>query len=337
MRLKNCMLDLHVHLDGSLSADTARALGKMQGIDLPETDELLMRRLQAPRDCRDLNEYLTSFEFPLQLLQTPEAMEEAVARLLAEQWQEGVIYSEIRFAPQLHTRKGMDQYEAAEAALEGLYRGIRQSGIQAGLILCMMRGNGNEADNRITIDVAKRYLGNGVAALDLAGAEGLYPTENYASLFAYAQEQDIPFTVHAGEADGPKSVKSALSFGARRIGHGVRAVQDKQLLNKIAENSIFLELCPTSNMQTKIFTQISDYPLHELMEAGVRVTINTDNRTVSDTTPAREMSLMQETFGLTDSQIRQLLLNAADAAFATDAVKNDLRKKIEGQYVLYCK
>lgn len=355
MHIKNCLLDLHVHLDGSLSVDTVRELARMQGISLVEADtgtqhtaldmdsmnaqvddNILRKRLQVSADCQDLNEYLTKFDFPLQLLQTPEAMETSVRRLLVQQWQQGLIYSEIRFAPQLHTRRGMSQYEAVEAALEGLYQGMRQTSIRSGLILCCMRGQNNAEMNAETVQVAERYLGNGVAALDLAGAEGLFPTTDYETLFQQAKVKGIPFTIHAGEAAGPESIWAALRYGAARIGHGVRAVEDKKLMQALASSGVTLELCPTSNLNTKVVSKISDYPIKTLMDAGVRVTINTDNMTVSGTTAAEEISQIQQTFHLSDKQVEQLLFNAAEAAFTTAVVKTELRGKIEGQYALYC-
>ena len=300
MHIKNCLLDLHVHLDGSLSVDTVRELAGMQGISLAKADtgtqhtalnmdsmnaqvddNILRKRLQVSADCQDLNEYLTKFDFPLQLLQTPESMETSVRRLLVQQWQQGLIYSEIRFAPQLHTRRGMSQYEAVEAALEGLYQGMRQTSILSGLILCCMRGQNNAEMNAETVQVAERYLGNGVAALDLAGAEGLFPTTDYETLFQQAKAKGIPFTIHAGEAAGPESIWAALRCGAARIGHGIRAAEDKKLMQALASSGVTLELCPTSNLNTKVVSKISDYPIKTLMDAGVRVTINTDNMTVS--------------------------------------------------------
>lgn len=340
MRLQNCLIDLHVHLDGSLSIDTARALAEMQGISVGE-DAAVKNRLQSSPACRDLNEYLEKFEFPLSLLQIPEALATCVTRVLSEQAQQGLIYSEIRFAPQLHTRRGMTQKEAVEAAIRGLrtfFSLQAKAGhmIEAGMILCCMRGPGNEEANLETVRLAKQYLGKGVVAADLAGAEALFPTSDYQKIFTYARTTGVPFTIHAGEAAGPESIRCAVQFGAARIGHGVRAVEDPALMQLLARQGICLELCPTSNLNTKAVPDMTAYPIRKLLNAGICVTVNTDNMSVSNTTVAKELLQLQAVFGITDAQVRQLLLNAANAAFAAESTKRQLREKIGEQYALYC-
>jgi len=320
-----CCIDLHLHLDGSLSLRTVRQLAKMQGIRVPEDDRSLLRLLQVDEGCRDLNDYLKKFDFPLTLLQTREAISLAVGNLLGELEAEGVIYAEIRFAPQLHVKKGLTQAEAIEAAAEGL----KSRNLPAGLILCCMRGDSNAAENEQTVEQAGRFLNQGVCALDLAGAEALYPTEKFRDIFALAKREQIPFTIHAGEADGADSVWTALGFGAARIGHGVRAVEDEALMQKLARERIPLELCPTSNLNTNVFSSIEEYPLRKLMKAGIPVTVNTDNRTVSGTNVRREFAILTETFDLSGEEVRQLLLNSVDAAFTDGKTKAALRQKIE--------
>jgi adenosine deaminase len=305
------LIDLHLHLDGSLSLDTVKRLAKMQAIHLDCDDASLMKKLAADADCRDLNEYLTKFDFPLSLLQTSDAISESVTSLCRELSEQGLVYAEIRFAPQLHCRRGMTQHDVVRAAVDGLKR----SQFRAALILCCMRGDNNRAENIETVNTAAEFLGRGVCALDLAGAEGLYPTERFADIFALAREKGIPFTIHAGEADGAESVRTAVRFGASRIGHGVRAAEDEELLRELAQKGITLELCPTSNLNTCVFSDISEYPIKRLIDAGVRVTVNTDNMTVSGTTVERELKLLADTFGLDDETVGTLLKNAENAAF----------------------
>ncbi len=314
-------IDLHLHLDGSLSEAAVRHLAAMQQITLPEN---LHSYLMVDADCRDLNQYLTKFAFPLSLLQTATALAYAVQNLLAELNDKELLYAEIRFAPQLHTRGGMTQAEVIEAAL----RGLKNAPLPSGLILCCMRGDGNQKENLETVELAAEYLGRGIVGVDLAGAEALYPTENFAPVFARAREMGLPFTIHAGEAAGPESVRKALAFGARRIGHGVRSAEDPELLRELAESGVTLELCPTSNLHTNIFPTLQDFPLRQLMQSGVRVTVNTDNMTVSGTTIRREWEQLQKTFALTPAEIRQLLYQAAEAAFTTAATKESLKKAI---------
>ena len=314
-------IDLHLHLDGSLSEAAVRRLAAMQRLSLPEN---LHQLLTVDENCRDLNQYLTKFDFPLSLLQTEEALTFAARNLLAELHAEGLLYAEIRFAPQLHCRSGLTQ----EKAVAAVVRGFAGSPLPAGLILCCMRGNGNEKENLETVELAAHCLGRGVVGLDLAGAEALYPTENFAGVFARARALNLPFTIHAGEAAGPESVWKALEFGARRIGHGVRAAEDPDLMRELADRGVPLELCPTSNLQTGIFRRLEDFPLRKLMDAGIRVTVNTDNRTVSGTTIGREWALLRQTFALSAAEIRLILGQTAEAVFAGDRVKQSLKQAI---------
>ena len=228
------MIDLHLHFDGSLLARTVLELAKEQGIALPseEPDELKLF-LAAPADCGSLNEYLEKFDLPLLVLQTREAIRKGMYTLVSSLKEQGMLYAEIRFAPQLHTKKGLTQEQVVKAALQGLQEAAAGSFFKAKLILCCMRGADNREENLLTVRTAAAFLGRGVAALDLAGAEALYPTADYGEVFALAKELSVPFTIHAGEADGPESIRAALRMGASRIGHGVRAGEDPELLEEI--------------------------------------------------------------------------------------------------------
>ncbi len=319
-------LDLHLHLDGSLSIANVRALAAMQNIAVDETDAALSARLGVEPGCRDLNGYLEKFAFPLALLQTPDALEASVRTLLSELAATGAVYVEIRFAPQLHLRGGMTQTDAVEAAIGGL----AGAAIPANLILCCMRGADNFAENAETVRAAARFLGRGVCALDLAGAEGLFPTEDFAGVFAAAREACVPFTVHAGEAAGPESVRTALSFGAARIGHGVRAIEDPALVDELARRGVTLELCPTSNLDTRVFESIDEFPIMKFIEAGVNVTVNTDDMAVSRTTIAREFERLSAAFGVDPALRHRLQENAVRAAFCGDGLKKELLEKLRG-------
>ena len=319
------LIDLHLHLDGSLSVKSVKELAALQNIEIPENEEELLKLLRINDDCKDLTEYLEKFAFPGMLLQTREAVALSVYNLQEELKEQGLIHAEIRFAPQLHTHKGLSQREVIEAAIEGLNR----SDFSAGLILCCMRGNDNHEENLETVRLAKDYLGKGVVSVDIAGAEALFPTENFADLFALARELEIPFTIHAGEADGPKSVWKALEFGTKRLGHGVRSLEDPALVEKIVSEGITLELCPTSNIHTCMFPSIEEYPLRKLMEAGVKVTINTDNMTVSNINLAKEFGKLISAFNLTDEEIKGFARNSVNACFADEETKKVLLEKID--------
>jgi adenosine deaminase len=272
-----------------------------------------------------LNDFLKCFDLPLTLLQTKAGIREAVRLVLENIRRQGVVYAEIRFAPQLHTQRGLTQEDAVQAAVEGL----KNAELPGNLILCCMRGADNQAENRETVELARQYLvaNGGVAALDLAGAEGLFPTTNYRELFALATGYGVPFTIHAGEAAGPDSIRAALDMGARRIGHGVRLREAPALLERVRDQGVFLEMCPTSNRQTRA-VDMADYPLTQYLNAGLRVTLNTDDMAISRITLPGEFQYMEREFGLTAAQETQLLRNAVDGAFADENTKESLRNKL---------
>ena len=320
----NNLVELHLHLDGALSIDNCRKIAQIQDIDIPLDDNEIGKMMMVSSDCHDLNEFLTKFEFPLSLLQTTDGIKNAVKNLQEELIEQGIIYAEIRFAPQLHLEKGLNQDEVVEAAIEGL----NSSSLKSNLILCCMRGNDNHDANMETVRIAKKYLGKGVCAVDLAGAEGLYPTIDFKDIFDYAKELDIPFTIHAGEADGPSSVNDAINFGAKSIGHGVRAIEDINTVKLIADKGITLEVCPTSNICTSIYNNICDIPIKELMDKGVNITINTDDPTVCNTKLKDELILIANAFNFNYDDIVKLQLNAINASFANHEVKEEVIKLI---------
>ena len=227
-----------------------------------------------------------------------------------------VTYAEIRFAPQLSTKQGLSQAQVVEAVIRGAKRGMEDHNkIRVGLILCCMRGEELFKDNMETIEVAKQYLGDVVCAVDLAGAESLFPTELFEDIFQKAKDYEIPMTIHAGEADGAESVWKALSYGTKRIGHGVRAIEDPELIKKLVEDQITLEVCVTSNYQTKVVESIEVHPIRKLFDAGVRVTINSDNMTVSDTNIQKEIEILKTMFGFQKEELMKMEQYAADAKF----------------------
>ena len=321
---KYALIDLHLHLDGSMSLECARSLATKQGIALPDDEELLSK-LRVSEDCQDLNEYLERFALPLSLLQTADAISESVERLCNELAEEGLIYAEIRFAPQLHLQNGLTQEEVVLAALDGLSR----SKFKASLILCCMRGADNKEKNIETVRLVSKYLGQGVCAVDLAGAEALFPNENFVDVISYAKSLSLPMTLHAGEALGVESVYSAIELGAWRIGHGVRSVEDSSLVELLANKQIALELCPTSNLNTRVFDKLSDYPIRTFLDANVLITINTDNISVSATSLANEYQKIADTFSLSEDELFALALNSAKATFLSENEKNKLVDEIK--------
>lgn len=320
-------IDLHLHLDGAITSDIAKKLAALQNIKLPaENDEQLKKLLTVPDTCTSLNDFLKCFALPDALMMTQEGISEAVYLVAENIRQQGVIYAEIRFAPQNHTEKGMSQEEAVQAALEGLKR----TELKANIILCCMRGEGNEAANYETLELTKKYLveDGGVTGMDLAGAEALYPTSKYAALFDKAREYGIPFTIHAGEAAGAESVRCAIEYGAERIGHGVRIREDDSVCELVKNKGIFLEMCPTSNRQTHAVENMKDYPFIKYLNEGIKVTLNTDDMAIEGITLAEEFRYIENEFGLTSEQKKIILNNAVDAAFTSATVKEELKKEL---------
>ena len=320
-----CLIDLHLHADGALSPENVRELAALQNIEIPESEEELLDLLRVSDDCKDLNEFLEKFAFPCSLLKTYDGAKTAFSNLARELKDQGVMYAELRIAPQKCTSEGFDQEAVVQACIEGMNS---IEGIKCQLILCCMRG----ADKKLnieSIDVAKKYLGKGVCAADLAGAEGLFPTEDYADIFEYANKIGVPFVIHAGEAAGPDSVRCAINFGAKRIGHGIRSIEDMELVKMLAEKQIPLEYCPTSNVKTGLFNSIGEEPFEQLKNAGVYLTINTDDPSVEGTTIKEEYKSMVKYFSLTKQDIKQLLINAVNASFADDATKTEMLNKVK--------
>ena len=323
----NHYIDLHAHLDGCITVGIAKKLAALQKITLPSAaDEELLSILSVPDTCEDLSDFLKCFDLPLSLLQTEESLEEAVYLVLSEMERDGVIYAELRFAPQLHTQKGMPQETAIQAAL----RGLKKSPIPGNLILCCMRGDSNQKENLETLELAKKYLvkDGGVVAIDLAGAEALFPTENYEDLFAKAGEYQVPFTIHAGEAGDADDVKTAIHMGATRIGHGVRIAGNEEVMQLVKDTGVFLEMCPTSNRQTKAVEEMSAYPLKTFLEKGLKVTLNTDDPAIERTTLFREFQYMESLLNLTEEQKKQLLLHSVEAAFTSKDRKQKLKEQL---------
>ena len=310
MNLKNIpKVELHLHLDGSVRLDTA---SKLTGKSIEEVRSLMI----AKEKCHDLNEYLTKFNLANEIMQSQENLTRIAKELVEDLKKDNVIYAEVRFAPLLHTKKGL----TGEKVIEAVLLGLKDEDLKVNLILCMMRQFSFE-DNLKTIELASKYLDKGVVAIDLAGAEALYPTASFEKLFQIAKDKNIPFTIHAGEADGKDSILSAINFKTKRIGHGVRCIEDNETLDIIKKNNITLEVCPTSNIQTGIFENYYDHPIKKLYDMNVLVTINVDNMTVSNIDLTQEYEKLVKIFNLNIEDLKKINLNAIDAAFLTDKEK----------------
>lgn len=328
--MKN-FIDLHLHLDGSLPYATVKKL--MDSHNFPSlTDSQLKEKLSVSEKCANLQEYLTKFDFPLLFLQTKKDLDLATFDLLKELRSQGLVYSEIRFAPQLHTQKNLTQEDAVKACILGLRKFYKWQDEQednfyhlhANLILCLMRLPNREQENNLTVKLAAKYANEHVAGIDLAGPEGPIPNRKFKPFFDDAKEMHIPFTIHAGEAAGPESMQEALDLGTKRIGHGVRCLESEQLVHELVDRNITLECCATSNLNTKVFKNIDSYPIRKLLSRKIKATLNCDNMTVSNTNLPKEFELLEAKTKLTNIDEHQLLLNSINAAFATDQEKSRL-------------
>lgn len=310
-------VELHIHLDGSIRPSTAAYL-------LNKSIEDVSNNMIASDKCEDLNEYLTKFDYPEKILQTKENLERVAYELALDLKKDNVIYAEIRFAPLKHIKEGLTLDSVVDSVLDGLSK----VNIKTNLILCMMR-NDTYSDNLKVIELASKYLNKGVGGIDLAGAEALYKTSSFKELFVMAKKYNIPFTIHSGEADGYDSILATINFGATRIGHGIRTIEYDDLINLIIDNNILLEVCPTSNVQTNAVDKYTDHPIKKLIDKGVNVSINTDNRTVSNISLNLEYKKLQESFGFTKELFIKTNLNAIEHAF----VSLDEKAKLKREYL----
>jgi adenosine deaminase len=302
--------ELHCHLDGSVRLETLAALAAEQDRTLPAHP----RRLAvAPADVGSLHAFLPYIDIAVELLQTPQALRRVAAELVEDWRRDGVVYGEVRFAPQLHTRAGLSIDDAILAVGEGLAEGAAATGVHTGMLLCCLRHQ-HPAVSMSVADAAVRRR-DIVAGLDLAGDER-YPGAVHREAFDLAHATGLPVTVHAGEAAGPDSVWEALDIlGAHRIGHGVRSTAEQALLDRLHRDQITLETCPRCNVLTRAVPTLANHPADRLLRAGLRVTVSTDTRTTADTTLAQEFAALQATFGWTTAEEQRCQDNAAHGAF----------------------
>ncbi|MFH9673115.1 adenosine deaminase [Streptomyces sp. NPDC017405] len=316
---------LHDHLDGGLRPATVVELADAAGHTLPTTDpaELAAWYVEAA-DSGDLVRYIATFEHTLAVMQTREGLLRTAEEYVLDLAADGVVYAEVRYAPELLLAGGLTLNEVVESVQEGLAAGMAKAAaagtpVRVGTLLCGMRMFDRV---REAAGLAVAYRDAGVVGFDIAGAEDGFPPADHLDAFAYLRRESVPFTIHAGEAHGLPSIHQALQVcGAQRIGHGVRLTEDivdgklGRLASWVRDRRIALEMCPTSNLQTGCATSIAEHPITALKDLGFRVTLNTDNRLVSGTTMTREMSLLVEQAGWTVEDLRTVTVNALKSAF----------------------
>jgi adenosine deaminase len=321
--------DLHVHLDGSLRLDTILDLARVHGVELPSTDPAELRRaMNLGQNCGSLVEYLKAFDVTLRVMQHEEALFRVAYELAEDAARENVRYMEIRYSPMLHTRSGLKQTGVVEAILAGLRAAHDTLGIESNVILCGIRNISPESSLEMA-ELAVAYKGRGVVGFDLAGAEYDHPAKHHKKAFQLVRDNNINTTIHAGEAYGPESIAQALHVcGAHRIGHGCRLREDGDLLHYINDHRIPLECCPSSNVQTGAVRDLASHPLKLYFDLGLRVTINTDNRLVTDTTVSQELWHCHTKMGMGLRDIKTMIVAGFKSAFLPFHVKQAYLRRV---------
>lgn len=310
--------ELHVHLDGSLRPATLAELAQERDAALPVYDELALGAHMLVADARNLEDYLARFALTLSVMQDAAALERITAELVADHAAESVRYVEIRFCPGLHTEEGLDLDGVMEAVTAGARRGEEETGTRARLIVCALRSLPPERSvemARVAVDWADR----GVCAFDLAGAEKGFPARDHLDAFQVARDAGLPITVHAGEGYGAPSLQQAvLDAKADRIGHGTRLVEDPELMATVRDRGIPLEVCLTSNVQTRVAASYADHPARTYVERGVTICLCTDNRLMSGVTLTDEYRHARDHLGFGPETLRALARAGFEEAFVDE-------------------
>jgi len=325
-------VELHVHLDGSLRLKTFLELAKQLPPDRRFPDSVDLRKAVIPRSKGSLEDYLQCFEYTIGVLQTSEALERAAYELCEDAARENVVYIEVRFGPLLHTEGALSPRDVVQAAVAGCERAKDALGIEAGLLLTALRDESTERSMEVA-QLAAQFRGKGVVGFDLAGPErGFSPTIHRAAV-ELAHDANVPVTLHAGEGCCPEHIKEAIDLGAARIGHGVYLFKTPAVEQRVAELKIPLEVCPTSNLQVSGFMKrYADHPLKRYLDLGIPVTLNTDNRLMSQVDLTHEYAAVVRAFAFDRENVKRIVLAGIDAAFAPEAMKETLRQRVETSF-----
>jgi adenosine deaminase len=321
--------DLHCHLDGSMRLKTILELAEQQKVKLPADDvEGLAQAIHMGQVCQSLEEYLVAFDVTLSVLQTAEALYRAAHELAVDAAAENVRYLEVRYSPALHLQKGLKMTTVIDSVLEGLRAAKRETGIKCGVIVCGIRHINPQTSMRLA-ELSVAYKNRGVIGFDLAGAEASFPAKDHKEAFQLILKNNVNCTAHAGEAFGPESIGQAIHYlGAHRIGHGTRLREDGDLLNYVNDHRIPLEVCPSSNVQTGAVPSLAAHPLKFYLDYGLRVTINTDNRLITDTTVTKELWLAHKEMGLALEDLNTLIVSGFKSAFLPFREKQDMLRAV---------
>jgi len=324
--------DLHCHLDGSLRLKTILELADQQKIRLPADDEQgLAKAIHQGEVCKNLEDYLVAFDITLSVLQTEEALYRVAYELALDAAEENVRYLEVRYSPALHQQKNLKMTTVIDAVLEGLRVAKRETGIKCGVIVCGIRHINPQTSIRLA-ELSVAYKNRGVTGFDLAGAEVNFPAKDHKEAFQLILKNNVNCTAHAGEAYGPESIAQAIHYlGAHRIGHGTRLREDGDLLNYVNDHRIPLEVCLSSNVQTGAVPSLASHPLKFYFDYGLRVTINTDNRLITDTNVTKELWLAHTQLGMGLEDLTTLIVSGFKSAFLSFREKQDMLNEVNDE------
>jgi adenosine deaminase len=322
--------ELHVHLDGALRPATMLELAQQQGIRLPADTPESLAKAMLVRDAKNLEEYLEKYSVTLSVLQSAAALERVAYEFVIDKAAENVRYVEVRYSPLLH-RPALTLEQAIEAPLAGLRRASAETGTKVGLIVCAMRTK-PPGESLALAQVATQYRAAGVTAFDLAGAERGFPARAHRAAFEYAAAHGMACTCHAGEGDGPHSIRQALhEVGAQRIGHGTRLGEDPALLEEVIARKIPLEMCLTSNVHTHVVASVAEHPCKRYLQQGVVVTLNTDGPLTDGVTLTDEYFQAHAALGLSPEDLARVVLNTCESAFLPEYEKVALVSRVQSE------
>jgi adenosine deaminase len=324
-------IELHRHLEGSIRLETLAAIAREFHLPLPGVEVADIRPLvqMVEDDPPDASTYLSKFGVLREFYRSPQVIDRIAYEAVADAAAEHIVYFELRFTPPALARaRGYSLAEVTDWVIAATQRAAHDFGIRVGLILSMNRHEPVDLGHQV-VEVAADRLDEGVVAVDLAGAEHDYPGEEFAPVFAAAREAGLHVTIHAGEWSGPESIQMAVErLGATRIGHGVRVVEDSDVLQMAREREIVFEVCPTSNVQSGVVRGYDQHPLRDMYQVGLVTTLNTDNTGVGGFGLTDEYVRAVTLLGLSEKDVRQMVLNAARAAFLPPQQRDRLARRI---------
>ncbi len=325
--------DIHCHLDGSLRPQTVLELARERRVRLPADNvQDLLRYVQVAPSCRSLKEFLDVFYVLYPLLRDAAALERVAYELCADCAAENIRHVEVRFAPMLNVSGGFGVDEVVEAVLKGLRRGLKDFGVTSGVIICLFRSHGPK-ENRKAFSALTRFFkpDNGlsepsVVGMDLAGDEARFPTMEYADFYERARRLGIPTTCHAGETVGTKNLEAALTLDVQRIGHGIHLLEDPRLMQEVVRRGVPLEIGISSNVRTKTVADLPSHPVRAFYRAGVKITLNTDDRGIIGISLSDEYETALG-LGFTLAELRAIALGSVDHLFLPPLERAALKRR----------